>query len=64
VQTRYWVTTSKHNETTFVASQQILNKQVYAAVTEQRLHTQTCSHGNDLSTKMNGVFYAVRAEML
>jgi hypothetical protein len=41
----------------------IVNKQVYAAVTEQRLHKQTRSHGKDWSIATNGVFYAVRAEI-
>jgi hypothetical protein len=42
----------------------ILNKQVYAAVTGYRLRKQTRSHGNEWSTTVNGVLYAVRAEML
>jgi hypothetical protein len=52
------------NERTSAARQQILNKQVYAAVIEQRFGKQTRSHGNDLSTTMNGVLYAVHIEIL
>jgi hypothetical protein len=56
-------------ETTSTARQQILKKQIYAAVTEKRLSKQTYSHANE-STRINGetvrnsVFYAVTAEML
>jgi hypothetical protein len=52
------------NKTTYGNKQQILNKQIYAAVTEQRLRKQTCSHGNNWSTAMDGVIYAVYVEML
>jgi hypothetical protein len=53
-----------NNETTFAARQQILNKQLYAAVIEHRLLKQTRSQGNDWSTTVNGVFCAVHAEVL
>jgi hypothetical protein len=33
-------------------------------LTVQRLHKQSLSHWNNWSTTMNGVFYAVRAEIL
>jgi hypothetical protein len=36
----------------FAARQQILNKEVYIAVTEQRCHKQICSNGNE-STRNN-----------
>jgi hypothetical protein len=54
----------KNNGITFTAGQQILNKQVYTAVTGQRLRKQTCFHRNDWSKTMNGVFYAVLTELL
>jgi hypothetical protein len=54
----------KTNNETSAARQQILNKQIYAAITEKHLHKQTCSHGNNWSMTMNGVFNVVRAEML
>jgi hypothetical protein len=51
-------------EPTSAARQQILNNQVYAAVTEEHFRKQTCFHGNDWSKVINGAFYEVRAEVL
>jgi hypothetical protein len=52
-----------NNETTFAARQRIRNKQVYSALLGNAFakeHVPT----EKLSTTMNGVFYAVRAEIL
>jgi hypothetical protein len=53
-----------NNETTFATREQIPNKQVYVAVTEERLRKQTRSHGKDWSTKMNCVFYVAPTKEL
>jgi hypothetical protein len=47
------------SETTFVAGQRILNEQVYAAVTGQRLHKQTVSHGKDWNTTIDELLETV-----
>jgi hypothetical protein len=43
----------KNNETTAAPRQQILNKQIYAAVAEQRLRKQTRSQGNKSSATIH-----------
>jgi hypothetical protein len=53
-----------NTETTFVAKEQILKKQVYATVAGQRLRRQARYHGTGWAITINDVFYVVRVLML